>query len=414
MGPVLTPFQRPFRLGLACAALAAAVASGSAARPADAESDAPRGPRLGIWCEFMPYPEVFGTLPLLARYRCELLLHVERRDIGDPVLAALYREARRQGVRVIAWPLLPYDEHLYLGEESLGPMRELTRRFLDWSREAGFPVDGVVMDCEPSPLLGRRMARGIQRLDLPALARLFRGTKDPAAFTNGVAAIRRFIGELHGHGLPVYGAANRVLLDCARYGNVAMQDSLNAPFTMLPWDRTSFITYRYKASHADYVAMINRYASIARRHFGERAALDMGLTGSHQVIPGHRDRAQRFGASGFFLSFLAGIESPDELRTAIGVALSRGVTHINLFSLDGAAASPLGLEAWLEAAASARSVRGLARWSPCGSAKIATLQFLLEAVYRVAVGRGGYPPDGAPAAVAQAAAGGLPAAATSP
>ena len=68
--------------------------------------------RLGIWCEFMPYAEVEGHLPVLAEYECDLILHVERGSFGDPDFPKLLHAAERAGVGVDAWLLLPYEEHL--------------------------------------------------------------------------------------------------------------------------------------------------------------------------------------------------------------------------------------------------------------------------------------------------------------
>ena len=61
-------------------------------------------PQLSIWCEFMPYKEVAATLPILARYHCDLLLHVGRSDVGSPDLVALCRAARSNG-RMVSPPV---------------------------------------------------------------------------------------------------------------------------------------------------------------------------------------------------------------------------------------------------------------------------------------------------------------------
>jgi GNAT superfamily N-acetyltransferase len=345
----------------------------------------PRRAQLAIWCEFMPYDEVEKHLSVLGRYSCALLLHVGTGDIG-PGLARLCRRAAESRVPVIAWFLLPYDEHLYVGEETVTATRELALRFARWAREEQLDADGVVFDCEPSPLLGRVLFAAVRRGRVIGLSRLLKNETDPRRFQRSVESLNALIRELHAEGFRVMGSANRVFLDFYRHGNTAAQDALNAPFTMIRWDRMSFITYRYQASQVQYVAMINRYAGLAHRFFGDRAALDVGLLGDQRALPGHAERAELFGGGRRFSSYLLGMRSVLELGEAVGVALGRRVEYVNLYSLEGAVASVAGLDFWLRAASEARPITGLARWTPLRSSKLAMMSALLNGLFRSLVG----------------------------
>ena len=354
------------------------------ALPAAAETAS--RPRLSIWCEFMPYLQVIPTLPTLKRYDCELLLHVGREDLGDADLVALCRAARSNGVRVAAWFLLPYDEDLYVGERTVDSIRDVSLRFADWARREDLGIGWVVFDCEPSPLLGKKLFATVRRGRVIALARVLRGETNPAHFSGSIAKLNQLIEELHSRGFQVMGAANRVFLDFLRYGNVAIQDSLDAPFSRVHWDRASFITYRYKASQVQYVGMVNRYAELARRFFGDKAALDLGLLGDQRDFPEHGERAELFGGGRYFMSYLDGMRSIDDLRETVGAALGRGVMRINLYSLDGAVDSVAGLDNWLRAASEAKPLSGLDGWTPVASAKMSFMGWLLDVFYRIYVG----------------------------
>ena len=334
----------------------------------------------------MPYKKVEATLPVLARYGCDLLLHVGRDDIGNVDLVALCRAARSNNVNVAAWFLLPYKEHLYVGEATVAAIRDFSLQFVEWSHKEQLGIEWVVFDCEPSPLLGKKLFFEVRRGRVIALARILRGETDSAHFEESVEKLNGLIDNLHGLGVKVMGAANRVFLDFMRYGNTAVQDSLNAPFSMVHWDRASFITYRYKASQVQYVGMVNRYADFARRYFGEKAALDLGLLGDQRDFPEHRERAELFGGGDYFISYLDGMRSVHDLEEVVGVALGRDVTHINLYSLDGAVASVAGLDYWLRAASEAQPLTGLDRWTPVTSAKMGFMGWLLDALYRISVG----------------------------
>ena len=342
-------------------------------------------PHLSIWCEFMPYEDVQQTLPTLAQYDCDLLLHVGREDVGSEDLAALCRSARSNGVNVAAWFLLPYDQHLYVGEATADAIRDLSLEFVEWSQKENLGIDWVVFDCEPSPLLGKRLFYEVRRGRVVALARVLHGETDPARFSESVEKLNRLIDDLHGRGVKVMGAANRVFLDFLRHENTAVQDSLNSPFSMVHWDRASFITYRYKSSQAQYFGMINRYATLARLYFKDKAALDVGLLGDQRGFAEHRERAELFAGGDYFISYLDGMRSVFDLEEVVGVALGRGVTNINLYSLEGAVDSVAGLDYWLRAASEARPVTGLDRWTPVKSVRMGFMGWLLDLLYRASV-----------------------------
>jgi hypothetical protein len=340
-----------------------------------------------IWCEFMPYRDVLKTLPTLGRYRCDLLLHVGRGDIGSPDLARVYRDAEANGVEVVAWFLLPYNEHLYVGEDSMESTRALALDFTDWAKREGLPARQVVFDCEPSPLLGRRLFAEARRYSLFGLAHELRDEMNPDDFAGSVKSLNGLIDELRARDVKVMGAANRVFLDFLDRGNTSVQDALNAPFTMIQWDRASFITYRYKAPQRAYIAMVNRYATLSRRFFGDRAALDLGLLGDQRDMPEHLKRAELFGGGGSFTDYLDGMRSIYDLQEAVSVVLARGVQNINLYSLDGAVGSVAGLERWLRAASESRPAGVLARWTPVRSATLGAFSGLLNNLFAGLVDR---------------------------
>ncbi|MFH0953546.1 MAG: hypothetical protein V1873_04380 [Verrucomicrobiota bacterium] len=396
--------MNPTRRGIRRAWLLSAVLAFALPRAAVPDVRAPAAhaphPQLAIWCEFMPYRQVLGALPDLARYDCALLLHVGPDDVGNADLARVCRAARSNGVEVAAWFLLPYKEHLYVGEASLEPTRDLARRFAAWSRQEQLGLEWVVFDCEPSPLLGRRLFECVRRGQVFKLARVLRSETDPERFAQAVRELNDLIDELHGQGFRVMGAANRVFLDFLRRGHTSIEDALNAPFSMVRWDRISFITYRYHATQVQYVAMVNRYAALAARYFGERAGLDLGLLGDQRGIPEHRTRAELFGGGDAFLGYLQGMRSVYDLREVVAVALGRGVQHINLYSLEGAVGSVAGLDLWLKAASESEPVTGLARWTPVGTAKMGFMGFLLNGLFTTMVGHTHPSPAVPPAAVA--------------
>ena len=338
--------------------------------------------RLGVWCEFLPYGRVVGELPVLREYGCDLILHVERGSFEDPDFVRLLREAERLGVGVDAWLLLPYEEHLYVGQASLGAVRGLALEAADFFEREGLRVRGFVFDCEPSPLLGRELFAAVRRGDVRGLARVLRGELGAEEFWRDVGALNGLAGELRGRGFAVDGAANRAFLDAQVRGNVALEDALNAPVSGVDWDGVSFITYRYGASQENYVAMLNRYAGLARRLYGGRAAVDVGLLGDYDGFEENAVRARLFGGEEVFMRYLRGMRRVGDLEEAVGVVLGCGVRRVNLYALDGMVSSVAGTEGWLRAARGARARSAWGRWTPVRSVQYGVVGALTEKLFR--------------------------------
>ena len=371
-GKIRKSFSTPWKTAAALALLGTAAAG--AAEPALE--------RLAIWCEFMPYAAVQAELPTLAKYECDLILHVERESFADPAFAELLRAAERAGVAVDAWLLLPYAEHLYVGQASADATRALARQAADFFARENLSVRAFTFDCEPSPLLGRELYAAAQAKSLRRLAATLRDQLDPERFRRDAAALDALAAELRTRGYAVDGAANRAFLDAQARGNVALEDALNAPVSGVGWDALSFIAYRYRASQENYLALLNRYATLARRLYGARAALDVGLLGDYADIPQNAERAALFGAGDGFAAYLRGLRNAFELEEAVAVVLGCGVRRVHLYALDGAATSVAGTENWLRAARRARPAPALARWLPARALQCGALGALTEKTFR--------------------------------
>ncbi len=362
-----------FMLGVIVWCVAASGLSASQDPPID---------RLAIWCEFLPYDEVVPHLATLQKYSCDLILHVERESLDDPEFSELLRAAQRAGVGVDAWLLLPYEEHLYVGQASIRATVELARRTADFFQKNNLPVRAFVFDCEPSPLLGKELFSAVQAKSLPQLAKILREQLDPESFQQDIESLNALLDELRERGYAVDGAANRAFLDAQSRDNVALEDALNAPVSGVAWDALSFITYRYQASQLSYVAMLNRYAALAHRLYGPRAAMDVGLIGDYHEIQQNEERAALFGGGDLFYDYLRGMRSAFDLEEAVGTVLGCGVRRVNIYALDGAVTSVAGVENWLKAARRARPLSAFARWTPMRSIQYAVLGMLTEKSFR--------------------------------
>lgn len=340
-------------------------------------------PKISIWCEFEPYESVRKYLPALAERKIDLFLHVGSNDLGNEDLLVLLREAETRGVEVYAWLLLSYDDHLYVGEWTIDATRKLALDFAAWVKRDRLAVHWIVFDCEPAPEIGKNMYEQVRHGSFRGLTSYVRQQKDRQRFAQSVKELNALIDELHAHGFKVLGSCNRVILDGLRYGNTTWQDAFNIPFSMIQWDRVSFIAYRYQASRRYYLAMVRRYSTLAVRYFGDRAGLDVGLIGDNRGIPENLKRMEIFGGGDRFMDYLDGIRSPREMAAVIATAREAGIRYVNLYALDGAFHSEATVTEWLDCASTPVDMQTEVGPTPIGSAKAGFTGYLLNCLFRI-------------------------------
>ncbi|MDD5645475.1 MAG: hypothetical protein PHO00_08545 [bacterium] len=304
--------------------------------------------KIGLWCEFLPYSRVNHYIEMLGGRDIILILHIGPADIGDPELVSLLQKAEEMGVEVRAWLLLPYEEELYFCEDTLDDTENFVRNFTDWVKREKIGIKWIVFDCEPTPSTGREFFKYVREKDIVSFINHLKKNKDAESFKRSVYRMNEIIDRLHREGFLVAGTSNRMILEGLYFKNITLQDSLNVPFTMLDWDELSFLVYRYKASQIDYLGMAKRYSQIAKKYFGDRGVLDIGLIGDNRKIPENEKRMSLFGGEEKFADLLVGIEDPAELAEILDIAGKNGLSRINIYSLDGMAVSEYPPEAWFD------------------------------------------------------------------
>lgn len=353
-------------------------------RREEAPAPVPAFLKVAVWCEFAPYETVAAALPELAQHDVALLLHVRPHDVGAAPLAALLRRAATQGVETRAWLLLPEEQQqLYLYEETLPVIRTLALQLADWVEQEQLPLRWLVLDCEPPPSFGQELWHCVRTKNPLRLAAFLRRQKNCEKFFRAASELQELVENLQARGFRVMGATNRMLLESARCGNVTFEDCLGIPFTMIPWDEVSFLCYRYRARHREYLSLVRRHAKLTRRLFGERGSLDLGHIGDLRDTPQAKQRAEIFGGDKTFLEFYRGIAAPQEIAAAMETARRAGLRRVNLFSLDGALQSGIPLSEWLGTEAKEPLLCG----SPMATIKWAAQAAALETAFRVFVRR---------------------------
>lgn len=269
-----------------------------------------------MWCETLPFEQLPPALPLLARYRLDLLLAVRPWQLAE--LPEVVRRARGEGVFVGVWPMLADEDGRWASVRSCD-------RFVGFVDEllAAVPfADELVIDLEPPFFQLERWIRGRPAGRVPLD---FRGAR--ARYT---AATRRWHAS--------HRITTAVMPMLAFERGAWMQWLLGTPVTSLDVDRHSVMAYtslfegwsRGVIDRRRAERLLARCARATRTRFGERAALSLGCVGA--------------GAFGNEPAYRA----PGELARDVELARAAGIEELALFELGGVLRRPPA-EGWLDA-----------------------------------------------------------------
>lgn len=285
------------------------------------------------WCEYLDYAGARsdGTLDLLERGNLHPIFAL-RPGTDLSALTHLIRDARERGLEVGIWPLLEEEQGYW---PSVRNAEVFLRRLDDWKRaleRRGATPDWIAFDIEPPFQPDDDVATSVRRAVRRALANLSgRSDKEriddrsPAdAFRAAVSRYRRSMRGLEREGIGTLGVTTPpALVDLG--GEPILQQTLELPWSPLPWDRAGFMAYGsmiaeyskglldFRDVRAIHYVLFHRM----RREFGGRAHVSLGLTGT--------------GVYGDEPTY----ESPEELARDVSAARAANVDDIAIFCLEG-------------------------------------------------------------------------------
>ncbi len=274
-----------------------------------------------MWCETLPFEQLPAAVPLLARYRVDLLLAVRPWQLGE--IAEVVRRARGEGVFVGVWPMLADEDGRWANARSCDKYIAFVDQLL---AEVPF-ADELAIDLEPPFFELERLIRlRPTKTAVGAGALSYRGARDDLE-----VATRRWHASIR------ITTAIIPFLAFER-GGTWMQRFLGTPVTELDVDRHSAMAYtslfegwsRGLVDRRRAEALFTRCAAAAKQRFGARAALSLGCVG-----------AGAFGSEPAY-------RGPSELARDVALARAATIDELALFDLGGVMRRPPA-EAWLEA-----------------------------------------------------------------
>ncbi len=289
--------------------------------------------RMRAWVEFVDDPDLEDHLDFAQQQDLSVNVAVIDGTHGWTYLRNLCREAEERDLALRLWPLLSEEEGYWANQQNSAAFAEYVRVLTAWAGQDCPRLEGVVIDLEMPITRAWEMEAIFEgEGSLTDLVDFLVDGVDEAAFEAARVDFAMLVDDLHVAGYHVSASTLPMVADDLADGDESIARALWTPLWGIDWDVVSFQVYRstfdsiFSAALSDPEAtftsgLVTSYAETALTYYGDRAAIDLGTTGSG-------------------IGTEVGQASPQELQADIAAALFTGipVERIHLYSLEGALA----------------------------------------------------------------------------
>ena len=276
----------------------------------------------GVYSEFVDGAQVRAAIDDLAEHEVELYLAMPSDDVETEELEATLLHARRLGVPVRAWLLLPDEDGYWPGEDNLPAYAELVDRFWRWNDARDLGVEWITVDMEPPLETSNTLAAALEAGGFADIVPILVDNQDAEEHAAASAAWAEAVDDWHARGMKVGVVALPYVLDDFGDDDAELQDMFESPIVGIDWDEVGFLVYQnlYTAPGGGRFGptLIDSYARTAVEQFGARASVALGAIGS-------------IGKN----TSMVGYDEPAALTADVAAAWAAGASKVHLFSLDG-------------------------------------------------------------------------------
>lgn len=274
-----------------------------------------------IWAEFMPYSWVQADLKRLAAHHLQINLAISLARPFDNTLKQFLRAAAAEGVPVGAWLLLDDQQGYWPNASNASLYCKEVARFVSWLETERLSIREVIVDME-TPLMMSRLLKTHLLRGLKLEYQRWLSLSNHLQFWEGVDHFRQLVRALRQAGLRAQVVTYPMIVHDLVAGQTAFQEFLQVPVTPVDWDQISLMVYR--SSFQDLLPfaisadLVYRYFKLAKTVLPNTpVCAALGVIGSiGKVSEG-------------------GFQDPQALYQDLAAARAAGVTHAQLFSLDG-------------------------------------------------------------------------------
>ena len=288
-----------------------------------------RAVRPGVYSESRDYANVQAALPLLVERGLDLYQVIDSDRLDDPGLRSLLEEAKRQGVGVRGWVVLPQELGYWPGESNLDAFGDAVDQTIAALRARGLlgePVGWITFDLEPAlsytqqlVALASDAANPNWQVDLVGLVQAH---VDRGAFVANRTKLQQIVDRVHAAGLRAHAVTYPIVLDDLGDSDADLEDGFDIPLRGIGWDEVSVMIYRSTwerfAGGPVSSVLFASYAADLKRVFGPRSAVDFGVIGFDPITQA------------------TGYTQPAALLADVAATRAAGIDRFHLFDLVGA------------------------------------------------------------------------------
>lgn len=235
-----------------------------------------------LWSEFISYTSVKSSFSYIKENGYSIYLAIQENFIGDPALLDLLRTAEKMGIKIGAWILLSYEEGYWPNEKNAEGFLRAVKKFVQWKEEENFEIERIIVDMEPSYNRMKSLEEAFSRGDISFVLNDLLHSINSSEFSYAKNIFKNLVDWLHHKGIKVMVTTSPFLIDDLYDGDEDISDALDTPVYGIDWDVVSFMVYRslfknFIGTMSPYITY--SYSESATSFFGERTAIDLGVTG---------------------------------------------------------------------------------------------------------------------------------------
>ena len=273
----------------------------------------------------------YAVLETLGKRGVAITLSWDASNLDDPERWAFVHSARMAGVPVQPWLLVDEADGYWPGATNAAIFASAAREFSQLWIARGFGPTRFVVDMEIEfsrfQEFNRLTAAAVP--DIFAIACWMWSGTDRARYAAATQIYADLVDDLHDDGWLVHLTTLPQILDDYADGDDGIRQAFGIPVDGIDWDTMSFQVYRTAFNAAVPIGNVTPffvadYGKLAKRLFGAKAQLDIGLTGTGVDI-GTGD--------GISPSYPNGQELARDVAAALGAGYNR--SQINVFNLQG-------------------------------------------------------------------------------
>jgi hypothetical protein len=288
--------------------------------------------RASIWVETLPAERIDERVAFAAANRLNLNVAIKS-DVTDySYLQSLCRATDGADVALRFWPLLSTAQGYWANQSNVDAYDQWIDQALAWAGGACPRLDGVVVDLEMpydrTLELEQMRASGATSL---AIAQWLVAGIDAQAYDRARAAFDAEGDRVRGRGYRYSVTTLAMIADGYDAGTDTIAQALWTPLDGVRWDAVSFQVYRsifdqqFPAPNGQPYdsGLIASYAQTILGHFGDRAGIDVGTTGSG-------------------IGVAQGLPDAASLQSDLAAARAAGIApgHLSIYSLEGLDGKP--------------------------------------------------------------------------